>query len=182
MSCFLMVWDNLLVMRRKILALALIAGGLLLGFAYAAGKVSHPFAPVMALLLFLAGGMLLPHTYEVSGQLRPWLCTSVEVKAWGSGLPGCEGAAFRLHRTVAFGAGLQLYFLPQDSDKPLHLKIAQPRAVVLSERGVEIGTAKYVQWCGKKVKRVQGEKALVLQHTATPLSSEITVAKPPFHS
>jgi xanthosine utilization system XapX-like protein len=125
-SCFLMLWDNLPVMRRKILALALIAGGLLLGLAYAVGKVSHPFAPVMALLLFLAGGMLLPRTYEVSDQLCPWLCTSVEAKVWGSGLPGYEGAAFRLHRTRAFGAGLHLYFLPQDSDKPLHLKMHSP--------------------------------------------------------
>jgi xanthosine utilization system XapX-like protein len=169
-------------MRRKLLALALVAAGLMLGLAYASGKVCHPFAPVMALLLFLAGGMLLPRTYEISDQMCPCLRTSVEAKAWGSGLPGFEGAAFRLHRTAAFGAGLHLYFLPEDSDTRLHLKVAQPRAVVQSEHGVEIGTAKYVQWCGKKVKRVQGEKALVLLLTATPLSSEIAVEKPPFHS
>ena len=158
-------------MGRKTLALALTAGGLLLGLAYAVGKISHPFAPVMALLLFLAGGMLLPRTYEVSDQLLPLLGTSVEAKAWGRGLPGYEDAALRFHRTLAIGAGLHLYFLPPQSDKPLHLKIAQPRAVVLSQQGVEIGTAKYVQWCGKKVKRAQGEKALVLQTTATTRSN-----------
>ncbi len=160
-------------MGRKTVALALIAGGLLLGLASVTGKVSHPFAPVMALLLFGAGGMLLPRTYQVADQLRPWLGTSVDAKAWGSGLPGHEGATFRFHRTLALGAGLHLYFLPQDSgkDKPLHLKVAQPRAVVLSEQGMEIGTAKYVQWCGKKIKRAPGEKALVLQRTGTSLSS-----------
>ena len=158
-------------MGRKTLALMLTAGGLLLGMAYAAGKVSHPFVPVMALLLFLAGGMLLPGTYEVSDQLLPLLGTSVELKAWGRELPGYEGAAFRFHRTLAFGAGLHLYFLPQDSYKPLHLKVAQPRAVVLTDQGVEIGTAKYIQWRGQKVKRAQGEKALVLEHTPTRLSS-----------
>ncbi len=156
-------------MKRKTLALTLIAGGLLLGLAYVTGMVRHPFAPVTALLLFCSGGMLIPRTYEVADQLRLWLGTSVEARAWGSGLPGHAGASFKFHRTLAFGAGLHLYFLPLDSDKPLHLKVAQPGAVVLSERGVEIGTAKYVQWRGKKIKRAQGEKALVLQHTGTRL-------------
>ncbi len=156
--------------RRKLLASALIAGGLLLGLVYLTGRGSQPLALVMALLLFGVGGMLLPRTHEVADQLRPWLGTNLEVKAWGSGLPGYDGGAFRFHRTLAVGAGLHFYLLPQGSDKPLHLKVAQPKAVVLSEEGVEIGTAKYVQWCGKKVKRAQGEKALVLQRTGTSRS------------
>jgi hypothetical protein len=150
-------------MRRKTLAVALIVAGFLVGLAFATGTTSHPFALVMALLLSGAGGMLFPHTHEIAAQLRPLLGTSVEAKAWGNSLPGHEGSPFRFHRALAFGAGLHFYFLPQDGGKPLHLKVAQPGAVVMGERGIDIGTAKYVQWCGKKIKRAEGKKALILQ-------------------
>jgi hypothetical protein len=42
------------------------------------------------------------------------------------------------------------------------LKIAQPRETTIGETGVEVGGAKYVQWAGKKIKKAEGEKALVL--------------------
>jgi hypothetical protein len=154
-------------MGRRTLALALIASGLLLGLGYAAGMLPNPFALVMALLLFGAGGLLLPGIYRIAGQLRPWLGTRVEATVWGNPLPGHERAALRLHKAFSVGAGLHLYFLPQDSTKPLHMKVAQPGAVVLSGNVLEIGTAKYVQWCGTKIKQAPGEKVLGLQRIDT---------------
>lgn len=150
-------------MARRTVAIVLIAAGLLLGLGIAIGKVRQPFAPVMALLLFCLGGMLIPGTYEVAAQLRPWLGNQVHAKAWGRGLPAHGTVTFRFDRTMAFGAGLHLYLQPQDGSKPLHLKIAQPKEVVLGDHAFEVGVAKYVQWCGNKVKRVPGEKAFVLQ-------------------
>lgn len=154
-------------MGRRTLAVGFILAGLLLGLGYATGNVRLPFALFIALLLFCVGGMLLPGTYEIANQLRPWLGTYSQVKAWGRGLPDHEGTVFRFDRALALGVGLHLYLQPEDRDKALHLKIAQPKAVVIGDHFVEIGAAKYVQWCGKKMKRAPGEKALVLERAET---------------
>lgn len=142
---------------------ALVAAGVALAAAWAGGRVEHPFAPVGALLLLGAGGMLIPPTHGVAERMRPLVGKSVTAEAWGAELPGHAGVTFRVHAVRAVGAGLHLYLEPLPEGKPIHLKVAQPRDATVNERGAEVGGAKYVQWAGRKVEKSAGQKALVLR-------------------
>jgi hypothetical protein len=142
---------------------ALVAAGVALGAVWASGRVEHPFAPVAALLLVGAGGMLLPRVHGVAERMRPLVGKQVTAEAWGAELPGHAGVTFRVDLVRAVGAGLHLYLAPLPEGKPLHLKVAQPREATIDERGAEIAGAKYVQWAGRKVEKFAGAKALVVK-------------------
>ena len=150
-------------MGRRTLSLVMLSGALILWLAWITGRLDQPFVLLAAVLLFVAGGMMFPNTYEIAQQIRTFIGKDIAIEAWGRDLPGHAGTTFRLHRILAFGAGLHLYLAPSPAGKPIHLKIAQPRDVKIDEAGVEIGAAKYVQWQGRKVQRVAGEKAIVLR-------------------
>ncbi len=150
-------------MRYRALGLAAAVSGALLGIAWATGRVTHPFAPALALLLFLVGASLFPKTHVLAQRMRPLVGESVRVQAWSADLPGHPGAAFRLHSVRALGAGLHLFLAPLPEGKPIHLKIAQPRQAAVDESGLEIPEAKYVQWHGKKIPNVSGAKAIVVR-------------------
>ncbi len=153
------------LMAPRVAGLVMVVAGVALGAAWASGRVGHPFAPALALLLLGAGGMLLPRTHSFAARMRPLVGKSVRAQAWGAELPGHPGAAFRLDAVRALGAGLHLYLAPLPEGKAVHLKVAQPRDAAVDQRGVEIGGAKYIQWAERKVAKSEREKALVLRIT-----------------
>ena len=140
----------------------LIAAGIAAGIAWAGGRMTHPFSPVLALLLFLAGASFFGKTSRFADKLRPLVGQSVRVRVWGSELPDHAGSRFSVHMVRALGAGLHLYLRPLADGSPMHLKVAQPFGAIAGDSGFEISHAKYVQWDGRKIKKDEREKALVL--------------------
>ena len=152
-------------MGRRLIGLALVAGGVAVGYGWMSHRVTNPFTLASAILLVGAGALLLPSTHRLADRVRPLVGQSVRARAWGAALPGHEDATFRLHAVRAIGAGLHLYLLPLPDGKPLHLKVAQPTDVIVDAGGVKVPGAKYVQWAGRKIRKVEGEKALVLERS-----------------
>ena len=147
---------------RQAVGLALIVAGVATGILWASGQVIHPFAPVVALLLFLAGASFFGKVSAYVEKMRPLVGKTVRVGVWGSALPGHPHSTFIVHAVQAVGPGLHVYLRPRAGGSPTHLKVAQPRETTIGEHGVEIAEAKYVQWAGTKIKKAEGEKALVL--------------------
>ena len=150
-------------MGHKLAGLVLIVAGVAAGVVWASGRAPHPFVPVVALLLFLAGASLFGKTSQLAESLRPLVGKSVRVQVWGAELPGHPGGEFRVSVVRALGPGLHVYLRPPPDGRPTHLKVAQPRDASVSDDGMEIRDAKYVQWRGRKIAKVPGAKALVLR-------------------
>lgn len=152
-------------MERRAAGLVLIVAGVAAGVLWVSGGVTHPFLPVVALLLFLAGASLFGKTNQLADRIRPLVGRSFRVLVWSTELPEYAGINATVHSVSALGAGLHLYLrLPADGG-PAHLKIAQPRDASVTHDGMEIQDAKYVQWRGRTIAKVSGAKALVLNTT-----------------
>jgi hypothetical protein len=127
------------------------------------GRWPHPFAPVVALFLLLAGtSLLISKVGQLAKRMHLLLGKSVHVRAWGLDLAGSTGSKFTIYTVRALGAGLHVFLRPLPDGSPIHLKVAQPLGTQISNVGLEISEAKYVQWAGSKIKKVQGEMALML--------------------
>jgi len=87
---------------------------------------------------------------------------NVCVQVWGLDLDASPGSRFTVHAVQAVGPGLHVYLRPVPNGSPIHLKVAQPLGTEISNVGFEISKAKYVQWAGSKIKKVEGEMALKL--------------------
>ena len=74
----------------------------------------------------------------------------VEVRLWGAPPPDLSGATLVLTSANAIGAGAHVFFNVQGGG-PIHLKVAQPQDPGLEPDRVVIGSAKYVQWNGKRL-------------------------------
>src|ERR1700694_2791883 len=147
---------------RQAVGLALVLAGAALGVLWMSGRLPHPGAPVVALFLFLAGTSLFSKVSGLAEKMRPLLGKNVRVQVWGSDLPGNPGSRFAVCPVRARGFGLHVLLRPWLDGGPTHLKVAQPRETTIGDAGLKIGEAKYVQWAGTKIKKVEGEMALVL--------------------
>ena len=148
---------------RQATGLALIGAGVAAGGLWASGRLAHPFAPVVALVLFLAGASFFGKASQFADKLRPLVGKHVRVRVWGLELHDRNsGSSFRVHMVRAIGPGLHFYLRPSPEGSPIHLKVAQPSGTRLGDTTVEISGAKYVQWAGKKIKKDEREKAFVL--------------------
>jgi hypothetical protein len=86
---------------------------------------------------------------------------SVEVRLWGAPPPDLSGATLVLTSVNALGAGAHVFFNVRGGG-PMHLKVAQPQEPSLSPECVVIGSAKYVQWNGKRLPRVGSAPAVAI--------------------
>src|SRR5690242_4426616 len=140
-------------MIRKAAGFALIAAGVAVAIAFATKRMTHPFTPVLALILFLTGASLFGRVAGLAGQLSHLVGKTVRVKVWGATLSGDAGSGFRLDKVSALGAGLHLHLRPLPDGVSTHLKIAQPRGATVGASGIEIADAKYIQWAVSKIKK-----------------------------
>jgi hypothetical protein len=85
----------------------------------------------------------------------------VEVRLWGAPPPELSGATLVLTSVNALGAGAHLYFNVQGGGR-MHLKVAQPRDPSLAPNSVIIGSARYVQWNGKRLPHVSSAPAVAI--------------------
>jgi len=84
---------------------------------------------------------------------------AVEVRLWGAPPPDLSGATLVLTSVNALGAGAHVFFGDQAGGR-VHLKVAQPQDPSLAPDRVVIGSARYVQWNGKRLSRVDSAPAV----------------------
>jgi hypothetical protein len=150
-------------MDQRWVGLPLILLGVASGILWMSGRWPFPFVPVIALFLLLTGTtLLISKVGQLAKRMRPLLGKNVRVQVWGLDLAGSPGSRFTVHAVQAVGAGLHVYLRPVPNGSPIHLKVAQPLGTYISNVGVDISKAKYIQWAGLKVKKVEGEMALKL--------------------
>jgi hypothetical protein len=152
-------------MPRKLLAGVLVAVSIIAAALWASGRALQPFLPVLALLLLLIAASLFGKTNRFAERLRPLVGRRVRVLAWGAELPGVAGASFNLDKVLAIGPGLHIYLRLLPHGSSVHMKIAQPIGAKLDDRHIEIHGAKYVQWAGRKIPKMEGQPALALNFT-----------------
>jgi hypothetical protein len=85
----------------------------------------------------------------------------VEVRLWGAPPPELSGATFILESVNALGAGAHIFFNVEGVGS-MHLKVAQPQDPHLTADSVVIGSARYVQWNGKRLPRIGSAPAVVI--------------------
>jgi hypothetical protein len=91
---------------------------------------------------------------------------AVEVRLWGAPPPGLSGATVVVTSVNALGAGFHVFFRGSIGGS-LHLKVAQPRDHTLAPGRVVVGSARYVQWNGKKLSRAESAPAVVISLSET---------------
>jgi hypothetical protein len=141
----------------------LILLGVASGILWMSGRWPFPFAPDIALFLLLTGTtLLISKVGQLSKRMRLLLGKNVRVQVWGLDLRVSPGSRFTVDAVQPLGAGLHVYLRPVPNGSPIHLKVAQPLGTEISNAGVDISKAKYVQCAGSKIKKVEGEMALKL--------------------
>ncbi|HSP16004.1 MAG TPA: hypothetical protein VLV78_14765 [Thermoanaerobaculia bacterium] len=119
-------------------------------------------AVVVGVVCLFAVATFLSRAGQLAAPLRRLQGEMVDIRVWGEPLPVPGEVKLHLESVRAFGAGLLLFLRPSSGDDRMLLKIAQPKDARLHERGVEIADAAYVQFGGKRLKRLPGSSALRL--------------------
>lgn len=76
---------------------------------------------------------------------------AVDVRLFGAPPPALSGATLVVASVNVLGVGTHVFFRRHDGGS-LHLKVAQPQDHRLAPGRVVIGSAKYVQWDGKRLR------------------------------
>jgi hypothetical protein len=72
------------------------------------------------------------------------------------------------------GAGVHVFVRLYDG-RSLHLKVAQPQNHSLASDRVVVGSARYVQWNGKRLPRAGSAPAVVIALSETALGGQVGV-------
>ena len=119
-------------------------------------------AVLVALAVFLFVGTRLSNAGRLSASLQDVPGRSVEVHVWGAPLAH-SSATFQMDSVRALGAGLLIFLRQSPEGRPSLLKVAQPRASTVQGPTTEIRDARYVQWDGRRLPRVEGVSAVRIQ-------------------
>jgi hypothetical protein len=117
------------------------------------------FYLVALMAVFLLATSLSTTRNPLTQALHRFRGFTVEVRAWGALPPLPPGATLVPTSVIVLGAGAHVFFQASGAGS-IHLKVAQPRNVQLAPNTVVIGSAKYVQWNGKKLRVFGGAPAL----------------------
>jgi hypothetical protein len=112
---------------------------------------------VLVLIVLFIVASKLSNAGRISAALKPFLGKTVDIRVWGTPISG-----FRVHSIRAFGAGLLFLLQPVSGGKTTLLKVAQPQSARPDGQGLVIPDARYVQWAGARMRRVDGTPALEL--------------------
>jgi hypothetical protein len=118
-------------------------------------------AIVMALLCLMFAATKLSRAGRIAPGLQPMLGKPVDIRVWGTPITG-----FRIHTVRAFSAALLFLLEPVGGGKTTLLKVAQPQPARPDEQGLVIPDARYMQWAGKRMPRVEGLPALEMKVVA----------------
>ncbi len=113
------------------------------------------FVIVALLPLGLLVSSLLGTHRRLTQELAGFRNRPVRVRLWGA--PPCPLPCPELTLLSAhvIGAGLHIHF--QAPNVTFHLKVAQPAVPRISDSCIEIHSARYVQWSGKRLRPIEGE-------------------------
>jgi hypothetical protein len=89
----------------------------------------------------------------------------VDVRFWGDPPPDLSGATLVLTSVNALGAGVHVFFNVPGGGA-VHLKVAQPQDPSLAADSVVIGSARYVQWNGKRLPQGSNGPAVAIALSA----------------
>ena len=147
----------------RVLLSALTVGALAAGALYS--------KPVFFLLGFgaavLLATSLLTSRRPLTRALLQFQNRVVEVRLWGAPPPGSP-CALVLTAVNALGPGAHLFFSIEGGGASMHLKIAQPQNPILGPTAITVEAAKYVQWNGRKIPRVDGAPAVSIAVVEVP--------------
>ena len=116
------------------------------------------FAVGLAALFLLAtslAGAFQPLTKALLG----FRGCAVDVALWGAPPPVPPGTELVISSVNVLSAGLHIFF-EANGKRSIHLKVAQPRNADVQSGSVVIGSARYVQWEGRKLPGVAGAAAV----------------------
>ncbi len=120
------------------------------------------FGVAVAMFSFFLASSFLGKAGRLAAVLRPLVGRTVRVEIWGVPPSGAGDALFDINAITGFGADLLLHLLPEAGGPGSVLKVAQPGSERLEDDLVEIATAAYVQWAGRKIERPPGTTAPAL--------------------
>lgn len=127
--------------------------------------------PVFFLVAVMAAALL---ASNVAATRRPLIralgrfrSQRVQVLVWGSPPPDLSDTILVLTSVNVIGAGTHLFFQTA-SGRSSHLKIAQLTDSTIAPDSVVIGSARYVQWNGAKLKVTPGAPAVVVSLIESP--------------
>lgn len=148
--------------RSKLLRMALLATALAaFSLASLVPHFSVPAIVVGVFSLFLVASSW-SHAGRLAASLQRLQARLVEVHVWGVPLDAESSSRFEVASITALSAGLLIYLRCGSGGAQRLLKVAQPEAVRVEERSVEIDRAAYVSWGGIKAARVAGVPAVVI--------------------
>lgn len=105
------------------------------------------------MIAFLVAGTAMSGANRIADSLAGFVGKRVAVDVWGAPLPASGDGHLVVESVTAFGAGL-LIRLRAGADNPgVLLKVAQPRADMVSGELAEIHEAAYVSWAGTRLTR-----------------------------
>jgi hypothetical protein len=126
------------------------------------GADYRPFGAGVALFGFFLAASFLGRAGRIAAALRPIVGRTVRVEVWGTPVPAPHGGLWDVSTVTGFGAGLLFHLLPESGDAGGILKVAQPGEEMLGDERIEIATAAYVQWAGRRLERPPGTTAPAL--------------------
>jgi hypothetical protein len=143
-------------LRAALLALAGIGA-----LALAVAGTARGAALAAAVVWLLLAGSTLSRASRVAVPLRRFVGRRVAVTVWGAPL-GSPGEELALTSVTAFGAGLLMRLSTPGSKTAVLLKVAQPQGANVTDSGLVVQEAAYVQWAGKRLPRQASRDAVVL--------------------
>ena len=142
-----------------------------LGCAAAIVALWFPAFITAAYVFALAAVFLVASAFSIAGRaahdLQGHRGRRARVLARGLPLPGSEGPLL-IESVASLGVGLLIRLQAEPGAPRILLKIAQPREVSISPACVTIGGAAYVQWAGRRIKRVAGDPSAALVLSFVP--------------
>jgi hypothetical protein len=139
----------------RVLLAVLVAG------AITAGVITSRFIffAVGLASLFLLATSLAGAFHPLTKALLGFRYRAVDVTLWGTPPPIPPGTELVLTHVNTLSAGLHIFFEATGKGS-IHLKVAQPRNSDIRSGSVAIGSARYVQWEGRRLPRVAGTAAV----------------------
>lgn len=139
----------------RLLLAVLVAG------AITAGVVTSRFVffAVGLASLFLLATSLAGAFHPLTKALLGFRHRAVDVTLWGTSPPVPPETELVITSVNTLSAGLHIFF-EANGKGSIHLKVAQPRSSDIRSGSVAIGSARYVQWEGRRLPRVAGTAAV----------------------
>ena len=115
-----------------------------------------------ALLCFLLGATALSRAGRLATSLRPFRHRTVRVRVWGTPIPGPDDTAVMVDSVMALSAALLIQLRSSPDAPRTLLKVAQPGRAGFQDGRIDIESARYVSFGGKRLAPAAGHPAVTI--------------------